>query len=387
MLSARKISTMSSEVLNLSRKLLCTFGTSPASIAFRRSTGITNGIKKFTFPPNHEIYSDFNRIMVCSIKPFSTKSDATTSDAGEASSLIDDEFQPLDVIRSRSFRRTQRKRREKREVPPPRYLKMSTDQDWPSVWPTAKTFHPASVPLPLHQGYVEPGNRSPPNKFANLELMKIPNFLHLTPPAIKRHCEAIKKFCTPWPEELKDEYVLESLFPIEVISNDYCHSSPSIRDPKGRIVTLRVKLSHLNLDEHAKDKFLRLVGERYDQNTDELTLVTDCCPLKKQNYDYAMYLLTAVYHESWNKESWEDDKSELDAAKYEWDGSRSQKVLEQLLEPTALESNKNLIEQYKNTVTSIHDEGENTKLLSEYGNTVRQLLNLPTPEASSATSS
>ena len=23
------------------------------------------------------------------------------------------------------------------------------------------------------------------------------------------------------------------------------------------------------------------------------------CPLKKQNYDYAMYLLTAVYHESW----------------------------------------------------------------------------------------
>jgi len=95
-----------------------------------------------------------------------------------------------------------------------------------------------------------------------------------------------------------------------------------------------------------------------------------------------MYLLTAVYHESWNKESWEDEKSELDIAKYEWDGSRSQKMLEQLLEPTALESNKTLVEQYKNTVTAIHDEGENTKLLSEYGNTVRQLLNLPTSDTS-----
>lgn len=70
---------------------------------------------------------------------------------------------------------------------------MPTDQDWPSVWPTARTFHPASVPLPLHQGFVPPGKgKAPPNKFANTELMKIANFLHLTPPAIKRHCEAIK---------------------------------------------------------------------------------------------------------------------------------------------------------------------------------------------------
>jgi len=68
---------------------------------------------------------------------------------------------------------------------------MPVDQDWPSVWPTAKTFHPASVPLPLHQGYV-PNHLAPPGKFANAELMKIANFLHLTPPAIKRHCEALK---------------------------------------------------------------------------------------------------------------------------------------------------------------------------------------------------
>ena len=32
----------------------------------------------------------------------------------------------------------------------------------------------------------------PPDKYNNLELMKIPNFLHLTPDAIERQCKAIK---------------------------------------------------------------------------------------------------------------------------------------------------------------------------------------------------
>ena len=77
---------------------------------------------------------------------------------------------------------------------------MLPDQDWPSVWPAARTFHPASVPLPLRQGVIQQKKLLPPEKYANTELMKIPNFLHLTPPAINRHCEAIKKFCTPWPK-------------------------------------------------------------------------------------------------------------------------------------------------------------------------------------------
>ena len=77
---------------------------------------------------------------------------------------------------------------------------MLPDQDWPSVWPAARTFHPASVPLPLRQGVIQQKKLLPPEKYANTELMKIPNFLHLTPPAINRHCDAIKKFCTPWPK-------------------------------------------------------------------------------------------------------------------------------------------------------------------------------------------
>lgn len=43
---------------------------------------------------------------------------------------------------------------------------------------------------------------------------------------------------------------------------------------------------------------IRLVGERYDEESDILTIVTDRCPTRKQNYDYGIYVLTALYHES-----------------------------------------------------------------------------------------
>lgn len=59
-------------------------------------------------------------------------------------------------------------------------------------------------------------------------------------------------------------------------------------------VGAQVKLAALKLDEHASDKLLRLVGDRYDNATDTLTIVTNRCPTRKQNYDYAMYLLTVL---------------------------------------------------------------------------------------------
>ena len=33
--------------------------------------------------------------------------------------------------------------------------------------------------------------------------MKVPNFLHLTPPTIQKHCEELKKFCTEFPPGTK----------------------------------------------------------------------------------------------------------------------------------------------------------------------------------------
>lgn len=95
---------------------------------------------------------------------------------------------------------------------------MAVDQDWGNVWPGPRSFHPATVPLPIHQGYV-PKNMAAPGKFANAELMKIPNFLHLTPPVIKRQCEALKKFCTPWPANLETDEKIAQHFPIDVITS------------------------------------------------------------------------------------------------------------------------------------------------------------------------
>lgn len=175
---------------------------------------------------------------------------------------------------------------------------MPTDQDWPSVWPGQRSFHPAVVPLPIRQGYPK-RNQAPPGRFANTELMKIPNFLHLTPPAIKRHCEALKQFCTEWPTGIENDEKCEKYFPLEIITSDYCWSSPSIREPLSRIVSLKIKLSSLHLNTHAKDKLLRLLGSRYNEKSDVITIVADRCPTKKQNLDYAYYLLTAVYHEAW----------------------------------------------------------------------------------------
>lgn len=172
------------------------------------------------------------------------------------------------------------------------------NQDWQATWPAARTFHPDIVPFPLQQGYKNKKGIHP-NKYANAELLKIPNFLHLTPPVIKRHCEALKKFCTKWPEELETDEACVKYFPVEIITSDYCYSSPTIREPLARIVNLRVRLSSLHLDAHAKDKILRLLGDRYNPNTDIITITADRCPSRKQNLDYVKYLLTALFHVSW----------------------------------------------------------------------------------------
>lgn len=61
----------------------------------------------------------------------------------------------------------------------------------------------------------------------------------------------------------------------------------------------QLKLKRLPLNRHSKDKILRLLHTHYNEKTDEVTITADRCPLRQQNYDYAMYLLTALFHESW----------------------------------------------------------------------------------------
>lgn len=291
-----------------------------------------------------------------------------------------EEFRVLDLKPKKTAVR--RKLRKKQEVMPPRTSLMPVDQDWGSVWPGPRTFHPASVPLPLRQGYKE--KDAPPGKFGNAELMKIPNFLHLTPPVITRQCEALKSFCSAWPQGLETDAKCEESFPLEIITSDYCHSSPDIRDPLARIVTLKVKLGRLPLNTHAKDKLLRLVGERYNPENDVLTIMTDRCPLRQQNLDYALYLLTTLFYESWKIEAWESEKSEADMEYYDWDASASRKNVMGLLswkpDQNAAEMSADAmdfdIKEFKEAVSKIMNEGEEEYTLSRYKEEVKKLFSL-----------
>lgn len=191
-----------------------------------------------------------------------------------------------------------------------RYHKMSVDQTWNNVWPTASMFKQSAIPFAVRQGFVKNSSENdglPPEKYGNTELMKIPNFLHLTPPQIKIHCEAIKKFCTKWPKELQTDEDCEKNFPIEITTGNYIYDGPNIRDDRARTVTLNIKLSALNLDKRAQSKFKQLVGDRYDSKTDILTLESSRCPFRHQNEDYVKYLLTTLYFESKKIEEWEKD--------------------------------------------------------------------------------
>ncbi|KAK2715936.1 small ribosomal subunit protein mS35-like [Artemia franciscana] len=264
-----------------------------------------------------------------------------------------------------------------------RYKQMPIDQDWTSVWPVARSFHPASVPLPIRQGYPKKGQASP-GKFANAELMKIPNFLHLTPPAIKKHTEALKQFCTEWPSGLETDAEMNQHFPVQIMNSVYCHSGPSIRDTKARIVTLKVKLTSLPLDGHSKDKLLRLVGACYDKKTDELVLVADRCPTRKQNRNYLEYLLSVLMIESSKTEPWESEKENMDMEKYIWRQNIGYEVTMNTLKSTA--SIKNLgisetelekevvVQEYAQANEDLHNKGEDDSTLRKYKEAVKNLL-------------
>ncbi|RWS09556.1 28S ribosomal protein S35-like protein [Dinothrombium tinctorium] len=302
----------------------------------------------------------------------------------QKSSADEEEFDKLNIM-PRMFVKGDREPLAKREALrpqlTPRYNRMPVDQDWNSVWPTAKMFNPSAVPLPVHMGKLKTvsGPKPPPGKFANPELMKVPNFLHLAPPAIKKHCDAIRKFCTPWPQALTDE-MCDKYFPLEVITSDYCHASPTIREPKARIITIRIKLSSLDLDYHAKDKLKRILQHRYDPKTDLITIVADKCPLKSQNIDYAKYLLTACFFEAWKTESWESEKEQSDWETFFWEKSPSKASLINYFKKTFQNFNeenfleKDTVKDYSKSVKNLFDKEENDELLEDYRKNVEKLL-------------
>jgi len=301
------------------------------------------------------------------IVPSSSSSSSVTRTRPNAN---EDEFRTLELVKER-FKRTPRRKREIREVPQRRHGQ-NIDQDWGSIWPVARTFHPATVPLPIRQGY--PATSQPtPDKFGNAELMKIPNFLHLTPPVIERQCLALKKFCTPWPTGLETPEKQSSHFPLTISSSTYLHSSPSIRDPRSRIVTMKVPVSVLNLDKTGLNKLLRLVVDRYNPKTEILTLVADRCPLSIQNRDYLQYLLTVLVNESKKVEAWEDEKDITDREEFQFEDSSSNKYVKMIQELKSEPVPSEVVQEYAKIVTDLHNNGEDDYTISQYRDAVLKL--------------
>jgi len=200
--------------------------------------------------------------------------------------------------------------------------------NWSKKWPSKAPFDPYRLPFPLRMGYAQK-KTIPPDAFANLELMKVQNFLHLTPPAIKEQCSTLKKFCTPFPSELKNDEECEKYYPVEVHSVDYISAGKTARDLRTRTITKKIRLCNMVLDAHARLKLIQLAGsERYDRKTDVLTIRSERCPTQKQNKDFIDYVITALYFESWKREAWETrgNMSESDGY-YWWEDSQSERSI------------------------------------------------------------
>lgn len=118
------------------------------------------------------------------------------------------------------------------------------------------------------------------------------------------------------------------------------------------------------------------MGDKYDAETDVLTIVTDRCPLRQQNLDYAQYLLTATFHESWVTEPWEATKTEADMEEYIWSRNKSKQAAEAILSWAGAGSAAAVPTEYSAGVESLINDGENAYNIAKYKDGVLNLLNL-----------
>ncbi|CAG2162314.1 unnamed protein product [Oppiella nova] len=292
----------------------------------------------------------------------------------------EESFPKLNLIAEKTAKRAERKNYFG-EIRNPRYKRMKTSQDWTSVWPTARVFHPSTVPLPLHMGWTIPDSAEvPTGKYHNPELLKIPNFLHLSPLAIQKHCEALKPFCTQWPKGLETDRKCDKHFPIEIKTQEFVFSGTSIRWPAYRIVELSLKMSDLPLDDHSRDKMRRLLMEKYDAKSDTIIITASKCPTRRQNYEYAVYLLTAVFFESLKVEDWEAEKAESDWEHFYWSESQSKKSIVSYMKqikPDLKEEdilNDERIKSFAESVSRLQDQKEDKINLENYKKNVLQII-------------
>uniref|UniRef100_A0A671MJU5 Uncharacterized protein n=1 Tax=Sinocyclocheilus anshuiensis TaxID=1608454 RepID=A0A671MJU5_9TELE len=181
-------------------------------------------------------------------------------------------------------------------------------------------------------------------------VFQIPNFLHLTPVAIKKHCAQD-------PDHPVSAYCLTIHYSSCILNRDAVLMNQTLSLIKKRFLSLQVKLSSLNLDDHARKKMLKLSEERYCKDTDTLTTTTDRCVIR-------------IYQE----------KTCADMEEYEWED-----VLEALLRMRPLGARAEVEEgtreqllgqEYRDTVLRLKNDGETEENLQKYKEAVKKLFNI-----------
>lgn len=319
------------------------------------------------------------------------RSSSSASTASRSASASGGKFKPLDLGRGRlvlTGRRDHGRQRRPGVTYRPRAERQSVDQHWPSVWPAPRSFAAGTVPLPLRQGYVKKIGQTPPQAAANAELMKLANFLHLTPPAIKLHCQALKRFCTPWPDTIREDQALDRCLPMQVTTTDYVFASPEIGHDDARIVRVKLPMSVLALgakrDAPVRDKFLRLAWQWYNGDDDTVCVEADRCPRRRQNYRHALYQLAVCRMESLRQDRWETTtRQRSDHQCFLWDGSTSQRVSRTLWRTRADKNAGDMLRSVQgllDCIESVMDErvpSEGTT--DEYSRAVCRLYGMPEP--------
>lgn len=108
-----------------------------------------------------------------------------------------------------------------------------------------------------------------------------------------------------------------------------------------------------------------------------VTITVDRCPVRKQNFEYAQYLLTALFHESFITEPWESLKVEADMEYYDWQNNVSKESTEAILRwGKSKDQPIKSTENFARSVENIFNEGENEQNLLDYKEEVLKLLEL-----------
>ena len=177
--------------------------------------------------------------------------------------------------------------------------------DFSDVYPSEKPFDPYLIGLPVRGGGHKIRKELPPLAEGNAVFWQSPNFFHLTPPAIEKHCEALRPLLAQWPSDLP-------YCPVEVETTDYLLSGNERYHQDGRHVRMEVDFDSLQLTGRPREKMLELLEDKYDIDRNVIKLESRRCPTKTQNKDYLLYLLKVLYYEANRSEKWEEKRLATD---------------------------------------------------------------------------